>query len=547
MNASIELVVTKGPCKGQVLSLDGRRSVTIGRAQDNTLVLSDERVSSHHARLDVGSTGVILTDLGSRNGTYAGGDLVQGSRELTMGTEIALGGTLIQIREIQVTNDPSPVERPSRVAGARRRTPAPSGDSHQVVLAPAMHPSQRNLTKPQRNLAILTEVGDLLSTERDPERFLERLMDLIFDVLPADRGVLLLVGEDGEPRPHVTRRTTHSDDEQIHVSRTIISKVIGGVSILTADAGADSRLASGVSIVTGNIRSAMCVPIRGRRKCVGAIYVDTVLSVGVFGKDDLEMLSTVGVLTGTALENIQLFRENLQQERMAAIGKVIAGLGHDIRNLLSALRGGMYLLDETLNESDKEDAKTAWKIVKHGHESISSLVQDMVNYSKPREPDWKLTDVNQVAQAAIDFAKEQAKEKNVQVSVLLDPTIEPFYFDAQAVERCVLNLLTNAVDAVAPDSGVVGVQTAVDDARRTVRIVVQDNGEGIPAENRDRVFDLLFSTKGQRGTGFGLAITRKIVEEHEGRVWFDSDAGKGTSFTIELPLRAARPAALIVD
>src|SRR6185503_10070101 len=98
---------------------------------------------------------------------------------------------------------------------------------------------------------------------------------------------------------------------------------------------------------------------------VGAIYVDTVISIGVFGKDDLEVFATVGVLTGTALENIQLFRENIQQERMAAIGKVIAGLGHDIRNMLSALRGGMYLVDDTLRSSPHDDVKTAWDIVKH--------------------------------------------------------------------------------------------------------------------------------------------------------------------------------------
>jgi signal transduction histidine kinase len=187
----------------------------------------------------------------------------------------------------------------------------------------------------------------------------------------------------------------------------------------------------------------------------------------------------------------------------------------------------------------------AWNIVKHGHESIASLVQDMVNYSKPREPEWKLTDVNQVALAAMAFAQEYAKDKNVQITEMLDPTIGPFYLDPQPVERCILNLLTNAVDAVAKEGGVVSVQTQVDDERRAVRIVVQDNGEGIPPEHRERVFDLLFSTKGHRGTGFGLAITKKIVEEHSGHVWFTSEVDAGTTFTIELPLREQRPATAI--
>jgi signal transduction histidine kinase len=561
MGPKLELIVTKGASSGQRMSLDGRRSVTIGRAPGNTFVLPDEKVSSNHARLDISAQGVILTDVGSKNGTFAGGEAVIGSRLLSPGTEIAMGSTVLEVRWNEQTTDHVKVIADAAVAAAAAERAAVTaeraaaaraarerGDGvRDVVLAPATHPTQRNLTKPQRNLAVLSEVGDLLSTERDADRFLQRLMQLIFDVLPADRGVVLVVDEDGEPRPRVTRRAPRADAEEIHVSRAILSKVMGGVSVLTADAGSDVRLASRISIVAQNIRSAMCVPIRGRRKTIGAIYVDTVISVGVFGKDDLEMLSTVGVLTGTALENIQLFNENVQQERMAAIGMVIAGLGHDIRNMLSALRGGMYLLDATIGGVPDEQAQTAWNVVKHGHESIASLVQDMVNYSKPREPEWKLTDVNQVALAAMAFAKEYAKDKNVQITELLDPTIGPFYFDPQPVERCVLNLLTNAVDAVAKDTGVVGVQTQVDDERRTVRIVVQDNGEGIPPENRERVFDLLFSTKGHRGTGFGLAITKKIVEEHTGHVWFTSEVGGGTTFTIELPLREQRPAPVLVE
>lgn len=552
MAGTLELIVKKGAAQGQIVSLDGRRSVTIGRAPENTVVIPDEKVSSHHARLDLTASGVILTDVGSKNGTFAGGDPVVGSRLLSPGVEVALGTTVLELRWREQSTDrvkavaAAGVAAAAAAAASAERVEAKAASSaaaaRDVVLAPATHPSQRNLTKPQRNLAILSEVGDLISTEREADRFLGRLMDLIFDVLPADRGVLLLVDGDGEAAPRVTRRSPRADSEEIVVSRAILSKVLGGVSILTADAGTDARLATRISIVAQNIRSAICVPIRGRRKTVGAIYVDTVISVGVFGKDDLEMLSTIGVLTGTALENIQLFHENVQQERMAAIGKVIAGLGHDIRNMLSALRGGMYLVDDTLRAHSNEEVQMAWDIVKHGHESIASLVQDMVNYSKPREPEWKLTDINQVAMGALAFAKEYAKDKNVQMTELLDPTIGPFYMEPQSIERCVLNLLTNAVDAVSGGTGVVGVQTQVDDERRTVKIVVQDNGEGIPDENRDKVFDLLFSTKGQRGTGFGLAITKKIVEEHGGRVWFQSTVRQGTSFTIELPLRENRPA-----
>ena len=558
MTPPLEIHVKKGPSFGTVLPLAGLSSVTIGRAPTNTLVLKDEKVSSHHARMDVAQGGVIVTDLGSKNGTFAGGESVVGSRLVGPGTEVAMGGRGLELPPAQepahmgatragpatgAAPRPAPPRPPPspplRPAAAIR---SPSEPARDLILAPAAHPGQRNLTKAQRNLAVLAEVGDLLALERDPDRFLSRVMDLVFAVLPADRGCLLMVDADGNARPRVTRLSERAAEGDVQVSRTILSKVLGGVSILTADAGADARLAQGASIVAQNIRSAICVPIRGRRKSLGAIYVDTVLSIGVFGKDDLEMLSTVGVLAGTALENIQLFRQNVQQERMAAIGKVIAGLGHDIRNMLMALRGGMYILDETIKGHADPDVRSSWSIVRHGHESIANLVQDMVNYSKPRDPDWRLTDVNQVALTAVAYAREQARQKQIQITELVDQTLEPFWLDPQAIERCMLNLLSNAVDAAPAGEGVVSVATQVDDTRHVVRIVVQDNGEGIPPENREKVFDLLFSTKGSRGTGFGLAITRKIVEEHGGRVGLRSEVGQGSTFTIELPLRTERPA-----
>lgn len=589
--ASLEILVSRGPNAGLVVPLEGR-SVTIGRGSANQVRLQDEKVSTHHARIDVTPGGLILTDLGSKNGTFVAGESVVGSRMIQPGTEVTIGSTALEMRyahsPAQSANASAPALRasanmslriPQAVAATGMRAAAsphstalgPPTDSlrgeqpraefqtapvagrraggegvRDLILQPALHPGQRNLTKAQRNLAVLAEVGEMIASERDADRFLNRLMDLIFDVLPADRGCLILIEDGDRPVPRVSRISERSSSEDIHVSRTILQKVLGGVTILTADAGADARLAQGASIIAQNVRSVMCAPIRGRRRSIGAIYVDTVLTVGVFGKDDLEMLATVGVLAGTALENIQLFQENLQHERMAAIGKVVAGLGHDIRNMLTALRGGMYLLDEFLKESTDDDLKTSWRVVQHGHESIVNLVQDMVSYSKPRDPDWKLCELNQVVRNAIEFAGQRAAEKGLEITEMLDPTLPCFWFDGSAIERCVLNLLTNAVDAVQAENGVVSVQTRIDDARQVAIVTVQDNGEGIPQESREKVFDLLFSTKGSRGTGFGLAITKKLITEHHGRVWFHSDVGKGTTFHIELPLRAERPAAVLV-
>jgi two-component system NtrC family sensor kinase len=409
MSATCEIVVTKGALKGQVFSLAGG-ALTIGRDPGNALVIPEERIAPHHARIEVSFAGVTLKELGARNGTYVGHERVVGSKKLMPGVEVRLGDTAFELRE-------------RRVADRRAA-------DREVVIAPAASAAQGNITRAQRNLAVLHQVGDLLSTERDADRFLARMMKLLFDVLRADRGVLLLVGDDGELTPRLARNSARGGEE-VAVSRTILSKVLDGKSVLTADAGADPQLASGSSIFAQSIRSAMCVPVRSRQTVRGAIYLDTVVSVGVFTNDDLEMLSIVGSLTGTALDNIALVKENVQRERMAAIGMVVAGLGHDVRNLLTALGCGMQLLGRSLKDPASGDVDAAWDVVTRSQESIAALVLDMLAYSKEREPERELADFNQVVQSAVAFVETTAAARQVAVTMTLDTALVPFYFDAR--------------------------------------------------------------------------------------------------------------------
>ncbi len=535
---SLEIVVTRGPSKGARAPLDSDRPVTLGRGADCTLALADGKVSSRHARIDLERVGVTITDLGSKNGTFVDGMSVLEPVRIRPGQEISLGNSSVELIAVEEPGG-APIAQPA-VAPEQIRARI---DTVRELAQPVTRERVAGATKAQRSLAILHEIGALVSSEIDEDGFLRRLMDLIFTLLPADRGALILVDADGTPQTRARRATHERDEATIHVSRTILGKVLDeGISILTADAGSDARLADGASIVIGNVRSAMCVPIRGKRRTLGAIYVDTVLSVGVFGKDDLHVLTTVGIVAGTALENIELFRRNLEQARMAAIGQVVAGLGHDIRNMLTALRGGVFVIDELVRERDDEELRGAWDIVRYGQDSIGNLVQDMVNFSKRREPDWRMCDINAVVHNAVSFQRQRAEERGIALGEFLDPTIPQFLCEPSAIERCVLNLVSNALDACTEKSGSVRITTQPNDDGTAALITVQDDGEGIPPERHQRIFDLLYSTKGSRGTGFGLAITKKIVEEHGGRIHLRSEPGAGASFTLELPCRTQVPA-----
>jgi signal transduction histidine kinase len=148
---------------------------------------------------------------------------------------------------------------------------------------------------------------------------------------------------------------------------------------------------------------------------------------------------------------------------------------------------------------------------------------------------------------AAQVCKERAAQAGVEIVLELDYAVGPFYFDPKNISRCVMNVVGNAIDATPPNAGrKVRLFTRTENDAATGRdwvvMGIADQGTGIPEEARDKVFDLMFSTKGSKGTGLGLALTRKIVEEHGGDITFETEMGVGTTFYIRLPKRLERPA-----
>ena len=139
------------------------------------------------------------------------------------------------------------------------------------------------------------------------------------------------------------------------------------------------------------------------------------------------------------------------------------------------------------------------------------------------------------------MAKSAAADKGVTLLPEISMTQPPVPVDADGLHQAILNLLVNAIDAVEPKRGVVTLSSAFDAVSQMAVIEVQDNGVGISEKDQERIFEPFFSTKGQRGTGLGLAVTRKIVEEHNGRIELISKLGQGTTFRIKLPISAQRP------
>jgi signal transduction histidine kinase len=227
----------------------------------------------------------------------------------------------------------------------------------------------------------------------------------------------------------------------------------------------------------------------------------------------------------------------LQSERLAAIGQTIATLSHHIKNILQGIRGGSYLVEMGLDNDDLAVLQKGWDIVRRNQNKISSLVMDMLSFSKEREPDPVPSDLVSLIDDILETVRQRVDEGSVTVHWKRPTGLPRLLFDPEGMSRAVLNVVSNALDAVeghhAPR---VDIAAECDTAAGRVRITVTDNGAGIDAETLADIFNLFVSTKGAKGTGLGLTVSRKILREHGGDIVATSSPGHGSTFVLEFPL-----------
>jgi signal transduction histidine kinase len=228
----------------------------------------------------------------------------------------------------------------------------------------------------------------------------------------------------------------------------------------------------------------------------------------------------------------------LQAERLAAVGQTIAALSHHIKNILQGLKSGGDILKLGLQDKDENLLLKGWRIVEKNQKKVEDIVMDMLSYSKEREPNFEEVDINTVVHDVVELMEARAKERGVELKAKPDPSLPKTAADPEGVHRALLNILGNALDAVEDaESARVVVSTARETDGEWLCVRVRDNGTGIAPEKLADIFRPFVSTKGARGTGLGLAVSRKIMREHGGDIVVQSVVGKGSAFTLRLPLR----------
>jgi len=239
----------------------------------------------------------------------------------------------------------------------------------------------------------------------------------------------------------------------------------------------------------------------------------------------------------------QLEKELVQSERLAAVGQTVSGLAHYVKNILIGLQGGSYVVDVGMAKNDMDKLKTGWKTIKRNIKRVGDLTQDLLTYSKEREPELEACQPNSIVSEVVDLVKDVAASSGVLISNELDDGIGEVLADPQTIHRSLLNLINNSIDACLEDEDTsknheVKIKTYVGEDNFFC-IEVEDNGCGMDENTQKQLFDPMFSSKGGKGTGLGLLVTGKLIEEHKGMIDIKSSKGVGSSFTIKLPYEKA--------
>jgi two-component system NtrC family sensor kinase len=281
---------------------------------------------------------------------------------------------------------------------------------------------------------------------------------------------------------------------------------------------------------------------------------------GHFSQADVALLSSMAQPAAIAIENARLFKDLqdrmeelkrtqaqlIQSAKLAAIGEMAAGVAHEVNNPLTSIIGFTQLLLPKVDDNDR--MKQYLQIIDREAERTRTIVRGLLDFARRTEPRRAPANVNEIVQSTMTLVRHQAKGAGVTIKESCDENLPLVSLDADQIKQVFLNMMTNAIQAM-PDGGDLKVVTAYwpqaqrpesvegMDSVDCVTIEFHDTGVGISEEDLPHIFDSFFTTKevGQ-GTGLGLSISHSIVEKHGGKIEVESDVGRGSTFTVMLPM-----------
>ncbi len=417
---------------------------------------------------------------------------------------------------------------------------------------PEAHPLRRKI----KSLFELLDISRRLNSTLDLRTILADLVSTAIRVLKAEAASILLLDErTGELEFRVTQGPAGRTLEGLRMARGegIAGQVANsGVRHFVMDVSRDPQHSARFDPITGvHTRSVMAVPLAYREHVLGVLEIINISSH--VRREDVDHIETIASMAAQAVANAQMMAELkrnqaelVQASKLAAIGTIAAGVAHELNQPLTGIRAFTQLLlrkhvKGTLTPQELEERLTR---IDRQVDRMARIIEHLQVFARQRRVAQQPVSLQDVIQEAFILLEEQLRLRNIAVVRALGPDLPRIQGDPVRLEEVIINLVTNARDAMeAHNGGTLTIRTWTVPDRHQVYLQVSDTGEGIPADNLDRIFDPFFTTKDPgKGTGLGLSIVHGIVEEHHGHIAVDSKPGKGATFTISFPAMGSEPA-----
>jgi len=384
----------------------------------------------------------------------------------------------------------------------------------------------------KKHLQEVLEISKVLLSTLDLEEVLGRVLDACLRISGAERGYLFLrEGNDLNLRASRGETPGQAEKQQVEFSWSIALRVAksGQAEFLSDQQDGPVRDKS-ASIVRLRLETIACVPLKIQQKVVGIVYMDSHQRAALPDATGREVLEVLAGLAAVAIENARMVRERVQNERWTAIGRMAASIVHDIRSPMAALRGTAELL---MMKVPDPAHKEKLKIIIAEVDRLARLSGEMLEFSSEARPlNLQEIPLTQVVQDFLKSVGPRLEQEKIRLesrfgysgSLRLDP---------QKMLRLLHNVVGNSLEAMQP-GGTLTVETG--SLEGGVFMAITDTGCGMGPEIISRVFEPFFSEGKEQGAGLGMAIVRRIVEQHGANVKVDSAPGKGTRVDVRFPI-----------
>lgn len=400
-------------------------------------------------------------------------------------------------------------------------------------LAGALNDTARQLRSDIERLSGLYHISLMLGTGTELEKISGLLTRKIARLLDAEMCLILLYDEREKVLSAQLPGYGVSDEKlkqlRIELSQQSIAIRVHstGEPYLTNDAASDSLICRDAARMIG-VRELLAVPLQAGDRKFGILEV--INKPGGFHEEDRQLVTIFAAQAAQVFANARLIEQVIASERLAAVGELVAGVAHEVRNPLFGITTTLKALERRLE--DREVARPFIDVVMKEAEQLNRLMEQLLEHSRPARMDSRPGDVaSLIREAAAEF-RALADERDIAIECELPDRVPLIGFDRRKMYSVFNNLIDNALNHV-DAGGMVRIGLAEVDGSLVVRL--SDDGPGIPEEHIDRIFEPFFTTRSD-GTGLGLAITRKAVHDHGGTIVAISEPGGGAIFEIRLPV-----------